>query len=258
MVTTRATSRAASAAPESLSPSPPPPDFAPVTPSTTRKRAPRTTANTTSKKRRVSIENVPSATWRHTPSKTTLLWLAVSVPLVAWDTGYVLGRPRTMPGGNLHWPLWVPYELYGKVDHVYGFKSWDAHNGFTGAQSALNVVESLMYVVYLWLVWTRADSRSTDGAARRTLSGRDGALAVLIGFSAAVMTLSKTVLYWANEYYSGFDNISHNTPLDIFYLWMLPNGFWLILPAYMIWVFGNNILDGLAMASGQSVKKSLE
>ncbi|KAL2693644.1 hypothetical protein Neosp_000205 [[Neocosmospora] mangrovei] len=257
MVTTRATSRAASAAPESLSPSPPPPDFAPVTPSTTRKRAPRTTSNTTSKKRRVSIENVPSATWRHTPSTTTLLWLAVSVPLVAWDTGYVLGRPRTMPGGNLHWPLWVPYELYGKVDHVYGFKSWDAHNGFTGAQSALNVVESLMYVAYLWLVWTRAD-RSTDGAARRTLSGRDGALAVLIGFSAAVMTLSKTVLYWANEYYSGFDNIGHNTPLDIFYLWALPNGFWLILPAYMIWVFGNNILDGLAIASGQSVKKSLE
>lgn len=38
----------------------------------------------------------------------------------------------------------------------------------------------------------------------------------------------------------------------------LSSGFWLILPTYMIWVFGNNILDGLAMASGQSVKKSLE
>ncbi|KAM0436644.1 hypothetical protein ACHAPT_002353 [Fusarium lateritium] len=254
MVTTRASSRAASAVPESLSPSPPPPDFTPVTPSTTtRKRAPRTTANTTSKKRRVSVE-LPTPTWRHTPSGTTLLWLAVSLPLVAWDTGYVLGRPRTMPGGNLHWPLWVPYALYGTVDHVYGIKAWDAHNGFTGAQSALNVVESLMYLVYLWLIWTRADR----GAARRTLSGRDGALAVLIGFSAAVMTLSKTALYWANEYYSGFDNIGHNPPLDLLYLWILPNGFWLVLPAYMIWVFGNNIIDGLAMASGQSVKRSLQ
>lgn len=169
-----------------------------MTPSTTttRKRAPRTASNTTtSKKRRVSIDSTPSAAWRHTPSTTTLLWLAVSLPLVVWDTGYVFGRPHTMPGGNLHWPLWAPYELYGKVDHVYGFKSWESHSGFTGAQSALNTVESLMYVVYLWLVWRRADSRSTDVAARRTLSGRDGALAVLIGFSAAVMTLSKTVLY---------------------------------------------------------------
>lgn len=26
----------------------------------------------------------------------------------------------------------------------------------------------------------------------------------------------------ANEYYSGFDNIGHNSPLDIFYLWVLP------------------------------------
>lgn len=39
---------------------------------------------------------------------------------------------------------------------------------------------------------------------------------------------------------------------------ILCSGFWLILPAYMIWVFGNNILDGLSMASGQSAKKSLE
>ncbi|KAJ4294958.1 hypothetical protein N0V88_005198 [Collariella sp. IMI 366227] len=45
--------------------------------------------------------------WSHTPTTPVLLWLAISLPLVAWDTGYMLMRPHTMPGGSLHWPLWV-------------------------------------------------------------------------------------------------------------------------------------------------------
>jgi hypothetical protein len=43
--------------------------------------------------------------WAHTPSNLTIIWLLVSLPLVAWDTGYVMLRPLTMPGGSLHWPL---------------------------------------------------------------------------------------------------------------------------------------------------------
>lgn len=135
--------------------------------------------------------------WSHRPSRLTLLWLAVSLPLVAWDTGYVLGRPHTMPGGSLHWPLWVPYELYGRVDHVYGFKAWNARMGFTAAQGTLNVVESLLYAVY-WGLWWR--NKKGDGR----VDGRAGALAVLVGFAASVMTLSKTVLYCE------FDLIQHN------------------------------------------------
>jgi hypothetical protein len=98
-----------------------------------------------------------------------------------------------MPDGFLHWPLYVPYALYGEVDHVYGWKAFNAKNGFTAAQTALNLVETVMYLVYLYILWTRADK--TIYGAKRTLSGRDGALAVAIGFSAAVMTLSKTILY---------------------------------------------------------------
>ncbi|KAM0199108.1 hypothetical protein ACHAPA_003710 [Fusarium lateritium] len=256
MVTTRASSRGASVGPKSSSPAF---EFTaiPATPSrSTRKRAiNKTTASTngSAKKRRVSVDM--SRTWYHTPSSAIMLWLAISVPLVAWDIGYVFGRPHTMPDGYLHWPMYVPYALYGKIDYIYGWKAFDAKNGFTAAQTALNVVESAMYLVYLWMLWTRAD-KASKGVAKRTVSGRDGALAVVIGFSAAVMTLSKTVLYWANEYYSGFDNIAHNTPFDIFTLWVLPNGCWIILPAYMIWVFGKEILDGLTLASGEPVKKS--
>lgn len=135
--------------------------------------------------------------WSHTPGTLTLLWLAVSLPLVAWDTGYVLLRPLTMPGGSLHWPLWVPYALYGEVDHMYGFKQWRLRNGFTAAQGAMNLVETALYLAYLalWQCYGRSPAPGAAKAARKAVAGRAGALAVLLCFSAAVMTVSKTVLY---------------------------------------------------------------
>lgn len=140
-----------------------------------------------------------AATWHHSPTSLTLLWMAISLPLVTWDTIYCLGRPHTMEGGFLHWPLYVPYKLYGEVDHVYGWKSFDAKNGFTSAQGLLNAVETAMYLYYLWVVYSKGVAvAAADGQkqqSRRAVQGRDGAFAVLVGFSAAVMTLSKTVLY---------------------------------------------------------------
>lgn len=138
--------------------------------------------------------------WAHTPTPATLFWMAVSLPLVVWDTGYVLGRPHTMEGGRLHWPLWAPYKLYGQVDHIYGWKALEARNGFTAAQGFLNLVETAMYLAYLCVYWRSADAdpgtRPAAASPRnKALRGRAGAVAVLIGFSAAVMTLSKTVLY---------------------------------------------------------------
>ncbi|CAG9992698.1 unnamed protein product [Clonostachys byssicola] len=178
--------------------------------------------------------------WSHAPTTLTLSWLALSLPLVVWDTVYVLGRPHTMEGGWLHWPLWVPYKLYGTVDHVYGWKAFNANNGFTSAQGFLNAVETSMYLVYLWNVLGRGE------AGTRAVRGRRGALTVVTGFSAAVMTLSKSVLYWANEYYSGFDNIGHNSTRDLITLWVMPNVPWIILSAYMTYTMGSDIVDGLA------------
>lgn len=137
---------------------------------------------------RASAKAAARPTWSHRPTRLTLLWLAVSLVLVAWDTGYVLLRPHTMEGGFLHEPLWAPYKLYGTVDHVYGWKAWDAGNGFTGAQAAMNLVECLMYGGYL-VLWNRA--KDAEGRIR----GREGGLALLLCWGAALMTLSKTVLY---------------------------------------------------------------
>ncbi|OTA66518.1 hypothetical protein K449DRAFT_390954 [Hypoxylon sp. EC38] len=191
--------------------------------------------------------------WAHAPSKLTLLWFAVSLPLVIWDSGYVLLRPLTMEGGSLHWPLYTPYKLYGEIDHVYGWKAFHANNGFTAAQGSLNVVETAMYLVYLWIYFS--SGANVKGRATRVLSGRPAAVAVLTAFSAAVMTLSKTVLYWLNEYFSGFDNIGHNSLQDLVLLWIIPNGLWLIFPTYLIYVMGSEIVEGLTVAStGAGIK----
>lgn len=112
-----------------------------------------------------------------------------------------------MPGGSLHWPLWVPYDLYGKVDYIYGWKAYNEHNGFTAAQTALNVVETLMYLYYLYILFVHgvsrvgqgrgAPKRATGGflSQQRSVEGLNGVIAVLVGYTACVMTVSKTLLY---------------------------------------------------------------
>ncbi|KAI1815982.1 hypothetical protein GGS20DRAFT_540369 [Poronia punctata] len=192
-----------------------------------------------------------STTYAHTPTNLTLLWLAISLPLVTWDTLYVLLRPRTMEGGDLHWPLWVPYKLYGEVDHWYGWKAFNANSGFTGAQGTLNVVETLMYLYYFFVYYQNAVSvpvggSGSGGEKRKVVVGRKAAKAVLVGFGAAVMTLSKTVLYWLNEYYSGYDAIGHNDLGDLILLWIIPNGAWIVGSAYMTYSLGQDIIDNLA------------
>lgn len=132
--------------------------------------------------------------WTHTPTPLTLLWLFISLPLVIWDTSYVLLRPHSMIGGDLHSPVFIPYALYSTVDYVYGFPAYNGRDGFTGAQSSLNIVETLGYLVYLAIVWKVGTSQGLNGLQRR-IEGRWGASAALLGFAISVMTLSKTTLY---------------------------------------------------------------
>ncbi|ETS80590.1 hypothetical protein PFICI_08119 [Pestalotiopsis fici W106-1] len=212
---------------------------------------------TRSASKAVTVASTPNPqVWYHAPDRATLLWFAISLPLVIWDSIYVLGRPHTMEGGFLHWPLWAPYKLYGETDYVYGWKAYNSRNGFTSAQGSLNVIETAMYLAYIYLYFNQGKPvGGVLGGEKRVLTGRAAGQAVLIAFSAAVMTLSKTVLYWACEYFSGFDNIGHNSLPDLILLWIIPNGAWLILPTYMIYVMGGEIIDGLATASkGANIK----
>ncbi|KKA27838.1 hypothetical protein TD95_004125 [Thielaviopsis punctulata] len=181
-----------------------------------------------------------TTSFSHTPTRTTIIWLILSCALVTWDFCYVFLRPHSLPGGSLHF-LWTPYALYGKVDYVYGVRAWKEHSGFTGAQSALNVVETAMYLFYM----------AAAARAGGTVTGKCGAKVLLVGFSAAVMTLSKTVLYWANEYFSGYANIGHNNLSTLITMWIIPNGLWIVMPSYMVYSMGSNILSSMTRSSSK-------
>ena len=94
-----------------------------------------------------------------------------------------------MPDGKFQSPFFTPYALYGTVDYMYGWPAYNANNGFTAAQGSLNLLESIGYIVYLWIVWQKGEG------SRRILSGGWAGMAVLVGFAMSVMTVSKTVLY---------------------------------------------------------------
>ncbi|KAH8176494.1 C6 transcription factor [Sarocladium implicatum] len=201
-----------------------------------------------------STSSPVSRPWTHSPTNWTLLWLTVSLPLVTWDFIYCLFRPWTMPGGHWHYPIWAPYELYGRIDGIYGSMAFDAGDGFTSAQAFMNVVETAAYAYYLYIYLTTG--KSAKGASSKltgkTIGGSDAGKAALIGFSGALMTLAKTVLYWLNEYYSNYRHIGHNSLRDIIILWILPNGAWLVGATYMTVSIGNDLLRGLAIAAGHS------
>lgn len=152
--------------------------------------------------------------WVHTPSVAVIIWLFFSIPLVAWDSGYVLLRPHSMPGHKLHSPIWTPYALYGTIDYIYGWPAFNARNGFTAAQTILNLFESAAYIYYLTIVYIYGVSLQPDHGREKTglgrfvsmvtkdkvVSGRIGATALLVAYSASLMTLGKTILYCKPAY----------------------------------------------------------
>ena len=48
-----------------------------------------------------------------------------------------------------------------------------------------------------------------------------------------------------NEYYSGFANIGHNSAWNLGWLWILPNGLWLVFPTVLVYLLGCEIINGL-------------
>ncbi|EGN94308.1 hypothetical protein SERLA73DRAFT_188111 [Serpula lacrymans var. lacrymans S7.3] len=164
------------------------------------------------------------------------LWFVLTAPVIFWDVGYCLMRPRSMVGGDLHW-IWEPYGIYQNIDFVYGLKALESGDGFTNAQSFLNIIETLMNLAYVYLAhvshWEPAP---------------------LLGFAAATMTLSKTVLYWAQEYYCGYCAVGHNSFEDLLVYWIIPNGLWLIVPTLIIIRLGKDISASLRVASRASTK----
>jgi hypothetical protein len=55
------------------------------------------------------------------------------------------------------------------------------------------------------------------------------------------MTCSKTVLYWLQEYYSTYANIGHNSLGRLIFLWIIPNGLWILLPLLITFRLGDEL-----------------
>ncbi|KAJ5678161.1 uncharacterized protein N7477_003794 [Penicillium maclennaniae] len=194
------------------------------------KSSPATTTNGSSRK------------WVHTPSVALTIWLVISADC-------------TRPSGP-------PYALYGTVDYIYGWPAYNARNGFTAAQTVMNIVETIGYLYYLWIVYFYGSTVTSGRNARKTekglvwmltgdkvVPGRIGAIALLVAYTASAMTLSKTMLYWLNEIFSGFDNIGHNDMSAIIFLWIIPNGLWIVFPTYNVYCLGLEILNALEQAT---------
>lgn len=122
----------------------------------------------------------------------------------------------------------------------------------------MNLVETALNILYLYLAhishWPAAS---------------------LIGFASAVMTLSKTILYWAQEYYCNYCAVGHNEVQDILVFWVFPNGYayvicgfasdllrprlWIIFPSLIVYQLGKDLVGSLNhVAVKEAVHTSLE
>jgi hypothetical protein len=162
---------------------------------------------------------VPISSMSAIDSSLAIIWFIVSSVVVAWvhilslRQRFTTRMPRTASVVLTQWRVEAftglfglhtnctlsylrrTYSRYGQIDYVYGWKALNERNGFTSAQGALNVFEILLQIYFLRL---------------RTIPGQRNK-ALFIGYTVSVMTLSKTVLYLLNEFFSEFDRIMEET-----------------------------------------------
>ncbi|KAL7423532.1 uroporphyrin-III C-methyltransferase [Cryptotrichosporon argae] len=173
-------------------------------------------------------------------------WFALSTVVVIWDACYCFFRPRSLVGGDLAW-IWAPYNMvpYGLVDYLYGQHALDANDGFTNAQALLNIVESAGNVAFLALQHAAVFRRYRP-------------VAPLVGFAVAVMTTSKTVLYFLQEYFCGWCMVGHNDARTFWLVWVVPNGTWIVVPFVVSVVLGTQLARTLLRASGIEVTRAVQ
>ena len=155
------------------------------------------------KQSKTSNEILSLPTW-------AFFWIILSSFIVMWDIGFVLNRPRSLPGGDLHF-IWQPYSKYITIDYVYR----DIDNEFGIAQSWMNIVEvALLYVGLLLYRSARAAS--------------------LLSFLVSLLfTFSKTVLYALVETAANNANVAHNDWNTFIFLYILPNYCWIVFPGIL-------------------------
>lgn len=49
--------------------------------------------------------------------------------------------------------------------------------------------------------------------------------------------------------FAGFSGIGHNDWITLLFVWIIPNGAWVVLPAFIMYALGEEILEGLESAT---------
>ncbi|XP_070553233.1 uncharacterized protein [Ptychodera flava] len=151
-------------------------------------------------------------------------WFVASALIQTWDASFIWLRPHSLPGGKLH-SLWKPYALYIDIDLRYG----DLDDSFGLAQSLLNFAEVILLVVAL--IMNSQNHRCTT----------------VTSFTVSTMTFWKTVLYFvmSTSLVNGSNMIGTSDPLKLIFLFLIPNGVWLLLPALSMISLGNRLAEPL-------------
>ncbi|XP_065184802.1 uncharacterized protein LOC135815430 [Sycon ciliatum] len=162
-----------------------------------------------------------------------VLWLIVASPVVVWDASFLFTRPASLPGGDLHW-LFSPYALYIEVDGRYA----DMSDTFGLAQAYMNVVEVVLSLATVALHFRR------DRRAR------------LLGLVTLMMTWWKTVAYMIQymDICNGGDYLAKNTTMSLVFLFLIPNGLWLVFPLLGIISLWSSLHRSLAVADGKKAR----
>jgi hypothetical protein len=110
------------------------------------------------------------------------------------------------------------------VDKLYA----NVTDSFVWSQSIMNLVEVSLNLYALSLLWRNQFRAAT-----------------VLAVAVSAMTSAKTVIYHVMEYACGFCNSSHNDSFTFVVLYLLPNGIWIWVPAFVAYYLGNKlVLDG--------------
>ncbi|KAJ2935428.1 hypothetical protein H1R20_g1665, partial [Candolleomyces eurysporus] len=101
----------------------------------------------------------------------------------------------------------------------------------------MNLIENTLNIVYLYLAHIA-----------------ESPIAPLVGYVSVHLTVGKTLLYWAQEYFCGFCAIGHNKLSNILLFWVFPNGLWIVVPSLIGYTLGKQLVQQLYVAHEVSKK----
>jgi hypothetical protein len=156
-----------------------------------------------------------------------------------------------MVGGDLHW-IWAPYALYQEVDYVrvtlhprvrtLTISFWVVGERYTASRHFKKTMDSPMpnassrYFRDGYPTYQLDYHRCLDAAFMNLIETALNLCylylahvvkypaASVVGFASVTMTLSKTMLYWIQEYYCNYCAIGHNDTKTLIIYWIIPNG----------------------------------